>query len=256
LLNPPRRVPGNAKRFLLENISPRPLGGDFMRTLRLLSPLLAFAFPICAITINQTQTFDEIDSPWIIGVGPGGGTPALVPVELGGPGGENDSYLSIVSTGGDGPGSRLSAQNFNIWAGDYLTTGVTHIRMDVRNFGNTDLALRLLFVEFGPSGPVGFALTDAVAVPGGSDWQNIEFNIMPSALTAPLGTVESILANAGELRIFHNPDPFFAPGQLPAIAANVGVDNLVAAEIPEPSTFALLGVGLLVAGIIRRRRVA
>jgi hypothetical protein len=227
-----------------------------MRTLRLLSPLLALAFPICAITINQTQTFDEIDSPWIIGVGPGGATPAIVPIELGGPGGPNDSYLSIVSTGGDGPGSRLSAQNFNIWAGDYLNTGVTHIRMDVRNFGTNDVALRLLFVEFGMSEPVGIAFTDAVAVPAGSDWQNIEFNIMPSALTAPLGTVESILANAGELRIYHNPDPFFIPGQMPGIVANIGVDNIVAAEIPEPSTLSLLGVGLLVAGIIRRRRVA
>jgi hypothetical protein len=99
-----------------------------------------------SVILGQVETFDD-PHHWVIGVGPGGGIPQDVPVELGGPGGPGDPYLSLVATGGIGPGSRLSAQNFEEWSGDYIAAGVNRISMDVRNFEATDLFLRLLFVE-------------------------------------------------------------------------------------------------------------
>jgi hypothetical protein len=36
----------------------------------------------------------------------------------GGPSGVGDNYLQVTALGGDGPGSRLSVQNFSQWTGD------------------------------------------------------------------------------------------------------------------------------------------
>ena len=218
-------------------------------------PLFLLQAPLCAVTINQVQTFDDPNHNWIIGAGPGPGTPASVPLALGGPGGASDPYLSIVSTGGDGPRSRLTAQNFGQWAGDYTAERITHILMDVRNFGSTDLSLRLLFVAFGAMGPANVAFTtNAVFVPGSSDWQTVQFDVSPSALTATLGSATNALSNAGELRIFHNPSPSFAQRNLPAVIANLGVDNITAAAIPEPATWTLLIGGVLAMAVVRRSR--
>lgn len=163
-----------------------------------------------------------------------------------------------MSLGGDGPGSRLSAQNFGEWSGDYLAAGVNVIGMDVNNFGTTDLFLRVMFVQFGPMGPMSAAFsTEPVYVPGGSGWQNVTFNVSPSALTAiPMlpGSVLDALSSADEFRLFHNPDPFFAPGFNPPIVANLGVDNITASLVPEPATGVLLVGGLLAVRLANRLR--
>ena len=151
-----------------------------------------------------------------------------------------------------GPGSRLGAQNFGLWAGDYLAGGVNRIEMDTRNFGTTDVHLRLLFVEFGAMGPVNAAFTNAVFLPAGSGWASIAFDISPDDLTAFIGTAAGALSNTNELRLFHNPAPFFAPAQNPALAANLGVDNITAAA-PEPATWLLFGMAAAF-GARRRRR--
>jgi len=205
-----------------------------------------------AVILGQLQTFDDPHG-WVIGAGPFVGVPTPVPVELGGPSGPADPYLSIVSTGGDGQGSRLSAQNFAEWSGDYLAAGIDRIELDVRNFGQTDVQLRLLFLELAPD-PVNLAFsTNAIVVPGGSDWTRIAFNITPGALTSPLGSAVGALSNATELRIFHNPDPFFIPGSMPPLVANVGVDNIRATAAPEPATWLLLGTAVLYGA--RRRSI-
>ena len=205
-----------------------------------------------AVILNQIQTFDDPHS-WVTGVGPVIGTPVPVPVLLGGPGGATDPFLSMVATGGSGPGSRLAAQNFGEWSGDYLAAGIDRIEMDVRNFGNTDLFIRLLFVEFGAMGPVNAAFTDARFVAGSSGWGTIAFNIDPGNLTALIGTAAGALSNAQELRIYHNPDPGFIPGQIPPVVGNLSVDNITATAVPEPATLLLVAAGL-VCGVRRRSR--
>jgi hypothetical protein len=208
-----------------------------------------------AISLFQLQTFDDPAHGWVTGAGPMIGTPTLVPTALGGPAGPADPFLSITATGGSGPGSRLSVQNFDQWAGDYLGSSVSLVRMDVMNFGPQDLFLRLLFVEFGAMGPVGFSFsTDPIHVLAQSGWQTIAFDVTPGALTTPLGSTLSVLSNAGELRLFHNQAPFFEPGSNPPVTATLGVDNISAGQVvPEPATLSLLLAGLALGGIGRSR---
>jgi hypothetical protein len=224
--------------------------------------LLSFVtLPVGAVTIGQTETFDDADHGWFFGAGPGGVPAQALPRAFGGPAGAADSFLSIVATGGSGPRSRLSALNEDQWTGDYLAAGVNRIAMDVRNFGDTDLFLRLLFVEFGAMGPVSAAFTgDAILVPSGSNWGTIFFDIALPALMPipepflPLASPASTMSNVGELRIFHNPAPFFAPGMNPPVVAALGVDNITALAVPEPATWLLLASGLM--AVFGARRVA
>jgi hypothetical protein len=152
--------------------------------------------------------------------------------------------MLIESSGGSGPGSRPTAQNFNIWTGDYTGEGITTISMDVKNFGTTSLDLRLLLLDFvGPAPANGAFSTAAVHVPAGSDWHTISFPVTAGALTNLLGSTATALSNVDELRIFHNPDPFFIPQQNPALTASLGVDNITA--IPEPGSWTMLAGGLV-----------
>ena len=216
---------------------------------------LASNLHLGAVTLGQMQTFDGPESGWVIGVGPFVGTPTDVPIEpSGGPAGAGDPFMLIESTGTSGPQSRLSAQNFDLWSGDYIAAGVNQVRMDVRNFGESDIYLRLLFVDFEMMDPVNAAFTsDAVIVPALSDWQTVALGIGPQALTPRLGSAGGALSNADEVRIFHSVLPFFAPGANPPFAGTLGVDNITAAFIPEPATWTLLAGGLLLTGFARRR---
>ena len=218
---------------------------------------LALTLQVCAVTIGQVETFDSAHQ-WVIGVGPGPADPMAVPTQSsGGPAGAGDAFLMLSSSGLPGPGGRLTAQNFGIWSGDYISAGVGRIRMDVRNFGGSDLVLRLLFVHLEP-GPLDVALTTTgIPVAAGGDWETIEFDVSAAALTAILGTAEGALANATEMRIFHNTAAAFptaAGGGIPLIAAQLGVDNITA--VPEPGSLTLVAAAGLIVVLSRRRLYA
>jgi len=130
--------------------------------------------------------------------------------------------------------------------------------MDVRNFGPSDVYLRLLFehmtAPFTP--PVDLALSkNAIFLPAGTDWTHITFPISPGALLALLGTAPGALSNTTTMRIFSNQAPEFGGPTHgpPPIEVTLGVDNIQAAAVPEPATFALLGAGLLSAVLLRKR---
>jgi hypothetical protein len=203
------------------------------------------------------ETFDA-PHDWVYGAGPVlGPTPTPVPVQLGGQAGAADPFLLLQATGGTGPGSRLSAQNLGDWAGDYASAGITQIVADANNFGPSDLSLRVLLMQLGPMGPVHAALTSAVSLAAATGWQNVAFDISPAGLIATPGSdVHALLQNVHEVRFFHNPDPFFIPGQNPAVLATLGLDNLQAvggAAVPEPSALALLAAAWALRGVRRRR---
>jgi hypothetical protein len=184
------------------------------------------------------------------------GNPAVHPappvnISSGGPAGVDDAYLQIEAVGGDGPGSRLSVLNLEQWTGDF--TSVAAIGMDVNNFGPDEVALRLLFVNFAdaPGPPTDVAWTlDPIILQSGSGWEQVLFSLSAANLFAPIGTVAGALADVDELRIFHNPDPFFGGPNVgaPPVVATLGIDNIgVVAEttpIPEPSTILLMLAGL------------
>ena len=124
--------------------------------------------------------------------------------------------------------------------------------MDVNNFGPDDVVLRLLFVNFpkAPGPPTDVAWTLApVIVPSGSGWTDVLFSLSAANLFAPFGTVAGALADVDELRIFHNPDPFFGGPNVgaPPVAVTLGIDNIGvvdATAVPEPSSMLLMLAGL------------
>ena len=79
------------------------------------------------------------------------------------------------------------------------------------------------------------------------------FPVGPGFLTTNTGTALAALTNTTELRIFNGT---LTGGPVPAtVQAQLGIDNITAAGVPEPATFALLGVGFaILAGAYRRKR--
>lgn len=221
----------------------------------LLAPAALFALPI---TIDDFE--DGTTQGWFVpGGGPLGAHPAPPANVPGGQGGALDDYLLLTALGGGGSGSRMSVLNESQWTGNFAD--ITGIDMDVNNFGPESLFLRLLFVNFPPGGPppgptdVAWTLAPII-VPFASGWTHISFDLSPSNLFAPFGTVGGALSDVNELRLFHSVAPFFGGptvGSEP-VMARLGVDNIAA--VPEPTSMVLLGTGLigLATRKYRRRR--
>jgi hypothetical protein len=83
-----------------------------------------------------------------------------------------------------------------------------------------------------------------VLVPAQGDWMSIVFPIEAADLTSGLGSVETALANATELRIYHSPSLNFPNPIFPIepVVAVLGIDNIEArgASVPDASSSALL----------------
>jgi hypothetical protein len=223
-------------------------GTSLLLVLTLSSPLLADPVGIDTFENGTTQG-------WFV---PGPHPFPPMNIMTGGPGGSGDNFLLAVALGGNTAGSRLSVQNTTQWTGNFTT--LSAIRMDVYNFGPSQLSLRFLFVNFagapGMSPPTDVAWTlTPVIVPAGSGWNTVTFDITPGNLFAPIGTIAGALSGVDDLRLFHNPAPAFGgPGMgAPPVTAFLGIDNItpVGATVPEPLTLVLLGMGLVSMGFMR-----
>lgn len=205
------------------------------------------------VQVGQRDTFEDgTTQGW--NVGPGHPAPPRN-IATGGPGGADDNFLLLTSLGGQGSGSRLAVINMAQWTGDFRAAGIGSISMDLFNFGPSDLYLRLLVADPVAGPPTNAAVsTDAFFLAAGSDWTHVVFSLRPDAMTAVLGTVNGALTDVRELRIFHNPDPFFGgpPEAIPPVLASLGVDNITAT--PEPGTLLLCGTGLAALVAVGRRR--
>ena len=208
---------------------------------------------LASAIVGQTDNFEDgTTMGWFV-PGDSSNVPSNQP--SGGPGGSGDAYLRLVSQAGlVGAGSHLSALNDSQWAGNYLAAGVSLIRMDVNNFGPSDLYLGLLFEDFAGAGPpVNLALSaNAIFVPANSGWLSVQFPVATANLIAVLGTANGALTSTDTLRIFHNFNPEFpGPGAgIPTVTAVLGIDNITV--VPEPATLSFLAGGLL-ALFVRRR---
>ena len=177
--------------------------------------------------------------------------PPVVNILDGGPGGAGDHYIQVTSVGGNGAGNRLTAFNRDQWLGDYLGQGVTAIEMDLKNFGDTQLSIRIAFKqEIGPGVP-GY-VSQAFTVDPGTGWQHVVFSLSMAAMipiNSPFDYNTFFSGNFEEVRIINavNPDLNGEP-----IVAQIGIDNIHA--VPEPSVLALAGLGALSLVVWRARK--
>lgn len=170
-------------------------------------------------------------------------------VPNGGPTGAGDAYLQVVSYGGSGPGSRL-ATYCDFWSGDYQAAGVNRIEVMFRNFSNVDLSMRV--VLFDGFTQARWTSVNAFTLAANSGWVTASFGLAESDLVRVLGSSDynSVITNTSRLMIRHDNSPPSAGGS--PVVATVGMDNIRA--VPEPATFAALGMGAL--ALIRRKRKA
>lgn len=178
-------------------------------------------------------------------------TPPVLNVATGGPGGAGDRFMQISSIGGTGPGGRLTVFNRDQWLGNYVGQGITAVEMDLNNFSDVAVSIRLGFKQaVGPGSP-GY-VSPAFVLPAGSGWQHVVFSIDMATMIA-IGSPDNFNSffsgNFGEVRIINsvNPDLNGDP-----IVAQLGIDNIHA--VPEPATFALATLGLVGLHIVRRFR--
>lgn len=216
----------------------------------LFSAVIASAFtlqsPLLAANVGLVDSFEDgTTQGWRVNlVGMGAHPVPPLNVTTNGPQGAGDNFLLITSLGGQGSASRLTAANTAQWSGDYSAAGIDAIAMDVNNFGNGDLFLRLAFEDVTVGPPLHIAYSsDPILVPQGSGWQSIIFPIAPAFLTAGIGDVSAALMHTTVLRLYHSEaDNFPNPtSPIPAVVAQVGVDNITA--LPEPSMALLLTIG-------------
>jgi hypothetical protein len=206
------------------------------------------------IVVGQVDTFEDgTTSGWTVGL-LGAVSPAPpANISTGGPAGVDDNFLQLTSLGVPGAGGRLTALNFDQWAGDYGAAGVAAITMDLRNLGATDVRVRLFLENPAGAPPTDGAITHEVLLPAGGGWTRAAFRVGAGALTPLFGDVGTLLSNVTTLRIFHAADaaPVTFPG--PASVAQLGIDNISAAAVPEPIGLALVGLAAAAAEAHRRR---
>jgi hypothetical protein len=208
------------------------------------------AAPAGAAVIGQVDDFEAgTTQGWVVGL-LGAVHPAPPEnIASGGPLGAGDAYLKLTAVGGAGAGNRLAAINLTQWAGNYTSLGLTQIGMDLRNFGATDLNIRLYLENPLGGPPTDTAVTAALALPAGGDWTHADFALDPASLTLLTGNLGTLLSNVTALRIFHGPTAGF-PG--PPVIAMLGVDNITAVPLPGAAGLAIAAVcGML--GFSRRR---
>jgi len=203
--------------------------------------------------IGQIDTFqDGTTDGWFAGGLGLGMVPPIPPqvVANGGPMGIGDRYLQITGLGGDGAGSRIVAINAAQWTGNYLSSGISGIGMDLKNFGSTALTIRLLFEDPMMAPPNDEAVTTlGISLPVGSGWTHAFYPISPSSMTVVMGDVNTLLSNTTLLRIIHSP----TPGDAVSVVGVLGVDNI--STVPEPATW-LTAIGFLGCIAVRLRRAS
>jgi len=209
-----------------------------------------------AVSLGQIDNFEDGTlMGWSMGVGRSGSPVTNVPT--GGPAGADDNFLRVFSTGNASTGfPRLTAFNDDArWLGNYVTANVTAIRMDLRNFGATELSIRIALRDStGAAAPTALSKT-AVVLPVGGGWTTAMFSLANADLIFEDGASSSDpslnpLMSPVDLRIFHAATAVY-PGA--PIAGTLGIDNVQA--IPEPAVIVqmIAGLALLIAWIGYRR---
>lgn len=169
----------------------------------------------------------------------------------GGPNGVGDNFLEISPAKSD----RIAAFNENV--NGTISPNVASIQVDMmRPQGETDLEIRL--VLFGPLSVDRWTSTDAQVVVGDGVWRSYTYSVLEPDLTKVLdlgdpNTYADLAANLNRIMFRYNagaPDPQGTVGG----TGTLGLDNVTALAVPEPSSLALILLGGLGCGAVRRGR--
>jgi hypothetical protein len=152
-----------------------------------------------------------------------------VHVTDGGPTGAGDGYVRIGTDG-----FHLATYNELQWSGDYVSSGILGIEMDLNHLAPVVEALSMRLMLFGAGGT--FASTDLTPLTSPGTWEHHVFSLDPGDLTyvsGGSGDLAETLGNLSKLQIRHDrviPTP---PGSHPPhVTATLGIDNIRAIVLP------------------------
>jgi hypothetical protein len=228
-----------------------------MRSFRLAQSLLIavigiVVFPACGhaqITLGQTDTFNTGLQNWTQGAQ---APPGALSVVNGGPSGATDPFMQIVANGGASSGGRLTVFNQSQWTGNYNTAGVGSIEMDLKSVSGPALSVRVVVRDVSNDG---YSSTVGFPVPADGQWHHAVFRLDDASMTA-IGvppTLSQVLSAPRELRIIHSAAPAINGDMT---AATLGVDNIRASPVPEPTAILAVAAGMSLGGWCVRRRLA
>ena len=197
------------------------------------------------VTAGQVSNFqDGTIQGWVTGPV----APLPTNVATGGPTGAGDKYLRVD------PGSHLAFFNPSGFAGSYTAAGVLDIGVDFLNLNpNTVSNIEdMRIVLFGPSGSR-WSSTNFVVVPTDNLWHHYTFSLRQSDLTQVVAgdTYAATMANVTQLMFRHDSGATPSSGGSPFLGS-IGVDNITAIPVPEPSS--LFSAILASTMILKRRR--
>lgn len=209
---------------------------------RLILALLAIALGavvgVGGATASAAITFGQLDNfqngttmNWVEGL-PSPNPP--INVANGGPAGAGDRYLQNISSGGGGAGSRQLMFNQVQWAGNFNAAGVTRLSLQMANFGDDPLAMRI--TVRGPAG-TRFSSTSAFSLPADGVWRQATFGLTTAALTRLFGT-ESLAAVLADVTDFRILTALAGPTDVgDAVVSTLGMDNLRALRLRGDTDF-------------------
>ncbi|MFL6515150.1 MAG: hypothetical protein ACJ8M1_09025 [Chthoniobacterales bacterium] len=205
-----------------------------------LAMLLSFAGlqHLAAITPGQADTFqDGMTANWM-----NGGTVQPQNISTGGPAGNGDRFMELTADG-SGTNGRLTVFNRTQWLGNYVSSGVNEIDLDLNNFSNVTLSIRLAFKSGTFGGAPGYVTTTAFTLAPNSGWQHATFSITAGAMTGvgnPSAFATFFTAPA-EFRVINASTTSDLNGD--AVIGQLGIDNIIA--VPEADTLVLVSTGIV-----------
>jgi len=211
--------------------------------------IVAFTLPTygrAQVTLGQVDNFSTGTQNWSQGAQ---APPGTVTVQNGGPAGATDPFLQIVANGSTSAGGRLTVFNQSQWRGNYNTAGVGSIEMDLRNLSGPPLSIRVVVRDASNDG---YSSTIGVPLAADGQWHHAIFRLDGASMTAVGAppTLSQVLSAATELRIIHSAAPALMGD---TVMATLGIDNIRARPVPEPTGILAAAAGAGLVWWVRRR---